>query len=192
MSEVALVFNGPISAPATVRLRSAICAATNGGFPGQNGTRCRKLWLLISSGGGNIEDGFALYNLLRTLKCEVVTVNMGQIASIANVIFLAGDHRIACPESYFHFHDFEWPFPSPHTMSHNHLTETSQLLEMGRINKKALFKSRTTLTDADFETLKFLEDPMVKDASFAKENGIVQEICLPDLPPDTPVFNVEY
>lgn len=191
MTTVALVFHGPINPPATVRLRNAICGAT-GSLPGLNGQPCSKLYLLMSSPGGNLDDGFSLYYLLRTLSFELVTVNMGQIASIANVPFLAGDHRIACPESYFHFHNFDWNFVGPHTMTRDHLTDTSQLIDVARLNKKALFKDRTNLTDADFEALKFLEEPMIKDAAFALEKGIVQEVRIPDLPAGTLIFNVDY
>jgi ATP-dependent protease ClpP protease subunit len=190
MSEVALAFNGPINAPATTRLRNAICGIANGG--NTNNQIPSKFWLLISSSGGNVEDGFALYNLLRILTCEVVTVNMGQIASIANVVFLGGSYRIACPESYFHFHDFDWPFATAHTMTRDNLADTAQLLEIAKRNKKAIFKSRTKLTDADFEALQFLDHPMIKDASFAKDKGIIHEISLPNLPAGTPIFNVDY
>jgi hypothetical protein len=65
-------------------------------------------------------------------------------------------------------------------------------LEIGKRNKKAIFKSRTKLTDADFEALQFLDHPMIKDASFAKDKGIVHEISLPNLPAGTPIFNVDY
>jgi ATP-dependent protease ClpP protease subunit len=190
MPEVALVFNGPLIAPATTRLRNAICAIANGG--NTNNQIPSKFWLLISSSGGNVEEGFALYNLLRVLKCEVVTVNMGQIASTANVVFLAGNYRIACPESYFHFHDFDWTFPAAHTMTRDNLADISQLLEIGRTNKKAVFKSRTQLTDADFEALQFLDHPMIKNATFAKDKGIIHEISLPNLPAGTPILNVDY
>jgi ATP-dependent Clp protease protease subunit len=192
MTDIALAYNGPINTPATTKLRSAICGLANRGTDGNTAAPCQKLWLLLNSSGGNLDDGLSLYNLLRTLKIEVVTVNMGQIASIANVVFIAGKYRIACPESYFHFHGFDWNFAGAHTMTKDNIDETTRILEIHRNHKKALFKARTTLTDADFEALKFLDEPMVKDASFALEKGIVQEIAIPNLPAGTPIYNVEY
>jgi hypothetical protein len=59
-------------------------------------------------------------------------------------------------------------------------------------SKKALFKQRTKLTDADFEALKFLDEPLVKDAAFAKDKGIVQEVGFPTLPGGTIILNVDY
>jgi ATP-dependent protease ClpP protease subunit len=190
--DIAIVFHGPINPPATIRLRNAICQTTNRGLDGNTATICTRLWLLMSSSGGSIEDGIGIYNLLRTIKCEVVTVNMGQIASIANVIFLGGGHRIACPDSYFYFHDVDWSFTSAHTMSRHHISETAKLLEIGKTNSKAILKSRTILTDADFKKLKLMDEPLIRDASFAKQKGIVQDICLPNLPTGTPIYNVDY
>jgi len=52
----------------------------------------------IRSFGGDVETGFSMYNELRRYakenKVEVTTIGEGQVASIATIIFLAGDHRI--------------------------------------------------------------------------------------------------
>jgi len=52
----------------------------------------------IRSFGGDVETGFTIYNELRRYAKEnnakVVTLGEGQVASIATVIFLAGDERI--------------------------------------------------------------------------------------------------
>lgn len=55
----------------------------------------------INSFGGDVEEGFAIYTALRRYKKEnnatVTTRNDGRCSSIATVIFLAGDIRIASP-----------------------------------------------------------------------------------------------
>ena len=52
----------------------------------------------IRSFGGDVETGFTMYNELRRYakdnKAKVTTLGEGQVASIATVIFLAGDERI--------------------------------------------------------------------------------------------------
>ncbi len=52
----------------------------------------------IRSFGGDVETGFTMYNELRRYakdnKAKVTTFGEGQVASIATVIFLAGDERI--------------------------------------------------------------------------------------------------
>jgi ATP-dependent protease ClpP protease subunit len=47
--------------------------------------------LLINSGGGDVFDGFAIYNLLREHPATISTRIEGLAASIASVIALAGD-----------------------------------------------------------------------------------------------------
>jgi len=190
MSEVALIFHGPINHPATVRLRNAICNAMGGWFPAQNAVRCSKLFLLFSSGGGSIEDGFSLYNLLRSFKVPVVTVNMSLITSISNVVFLGGDERWAAEHSFFQFHDFDWTFPGPHSMDQHNFAYSSQQLETSKNLKKSIFKTHTKFTDTDFQTLKFLDQSLIIDSSAAKKYGIVQHVGLPALPPI--VVNVDY
>src|SRR5215470_13970185 len=63
-----------------------------------------ELCLLLSTPGGNVMSGLTLYNTLRALPCKVITHNVGNIDSIGNAIFLAGDERYACQHSTFMFH----------------------------------------------------------------------------------------
>src|SRR4051812_32058255 len=65
-----------------------------------------EVYFLISSGGGDVDSGFTLYNFLVSLRgrIKVTMHNIGQIDSIANVVFLAGQDRFAAPNSSFLFH----------------------------------------------------------------------------------------
>ena len=45
----------------------------------------------IHSQGGQVYDGLAIYNYLKSLPQQVNTISSGLVASIASVIFLAGD-----------------------------------------------------------------------------------------------------
>jgi len=95
VATIALAFTGPINHPATGKLRNAICSVPNERVQDSQGTLIRKydtLYLLLDSTGGSLDDGFSLYGLIRTVSADlgvkVITVNMGLIASIANVVFL--------------------------------------------------------------------------------------------------------
>lgn len=59
----------------------------------------------ISSSGGDVFDGLAIFNSLRAHKGRVTTVVDGLAASIASVIALAGDERVARPGSMYMVHD---------------------------------------------------------------------------------------
>lgn len=52
-----------------------------------------KITVHINSGGGDLYAGLAIYNRLKELPAEIITVNDGLAASAASVVFQAGDTR---------------------------------------------------------------------------------------------------
>jgi len=60
--------------------------------------------LHISSSGGNIATGFAAYYHLRSLGIPLVAHNIGDVASVAMLPFLAADTRLAGLHTCFLFH----------------------------------------------------------------------------------------
>lgn len=52
-----------------------------------------KITVHINSGGGDLYAGLAIYNRLKALDAEVITINDGLAASAASLIFQAGDIR---------------------------------------------------------------------------------------------------
>lgn len=70
-----------------------------------------QLTVFINSPGGNVDEGFAIHDLLRSYGKPVTTVAEGQIFSIATVIFLAGDkgRRLIAENASFGIHN---PTPS--------------------------------------------------------------------------------
>ena len=191
MATVCVNFHGPINHPATTKLRNTLCAVLNDRTP--DGKRKHdKLWLLMNSLGGAIDDGFALFGFLRSLPIELTTVNVGMIASIAIAPFLAGKIRIALPETRFHFHDFEWNYAAAHNLTRLEYQDHTQLLNSGRDGVFELLKENTAITDSDLKELKLLEVPVIKDAAFAKERGIVHEVNYLSIPSEVNIFNVDY
>ncbi len=63
-----------------------------------------KIEILITSGGGNPDCAFALYDLIRSLPNEVTTVAAGNADSAATIIFLAGDIRVMMPNASILLH----------------------------------------------------------------------------------------
>lgn len=58
----------------------------------------------INCPGGNVGEGFAIYNVLREHPAKVTTYSDGYVASAAIYPFLAGERRVANPVSAFYFH----------------------------------------------------------------------------------------
>lgn len=63
----------------------------------------------INSGGGEVTEGFAIYQYLTTLDKPITTRGIGLVGSIATVIFLAGDNRELYNNTQFLIHN-PWTF----------------------------------------------------------------------------------
>jgi ATP-dependent Clp endopeptidase proteolytic subunit ClpP len=58
----------------------------------------------INSEGGVVDTGFDIYNYLKTLNLPIKTIGSGLVASIATVIFMAGDTRVLRENTNFMIH----------------------------------------------------------------------------------------
>lgn len=66
-----------------------------------------KIAVFINSPGGNVDEGFAIHDLLRSYGKPVTTIGEGQVFSIATVILLAGDKgsRLMAENAKFGIHN---------------------------------------------------------------------------------------
>lgn len=66
----------------------------------------REINLYISSHGGVIDAGMAIYDTMRHLSCPIVTTCVGYAASFGTVLLMAGDKglRRALPNARIHMH----------------------------------------------------------------------------------------
>ena len=68
-------------------------------------TDIKKLKLLISSGGGDVDSAIRIYSYLKALDIEIETIAFSQIDSAANIIYAAGNKRIAIKGCRFFLHE---------------------------------------------------------------------------------------
>ena len=68
--------------------------------------------ILLQSNGGYVSDGLCLYNYLSNLPIKVVMYNGGAVASIAVIVFLAGQERYASETARFMVHKSHASAPS--------------------------------------------------------------------------------
>ncbi|MEW6476429.1 MAG: ATP-dependent Clp protease proteolytic subunit [Actinomycetota bacterium] len=61
-----------------------------GDTPGPPGDRRKDISLYINSPGGSVDAGFAIYDTMQSLDCDVVTVAMGLAASMGQFLLVAG------------------------------------------------------------------------------------------------------
>jgi len=96
MSEIYLNFNLEINPQSAQALFKIIQDQLSKGMT--------TLHLLISSPGGNVDPGIAIYNFLNGLPIEVITHNYGSCDSIAALVFCAGKKRYTVGNSRFLIH----------------------------------------------------------------------------------------
>jgi ATP-dependent Clp protease protease subunit len=70
----------------------------------------KELLLMICSDGGQLEDAFALIDVMRSSKIPIKTVGLGSIASSGLLIFLTGakGRRVLTPNTSILSHQFSW------------------------------------------------------------------------------------
>ncbi len=137
--------------------------------------RFEEIYLLLSSPGGSVMNGINLYNVLRSLPLKVITHNVGNVNSIANAVFLAGEERYACPHSTFMFHGVGFDLPQGGRLEEKFLREhlAGILSDQKRIG--SILEERTKLTKGEVNAL--FRGAQTKDATYAIGRGIIHEIC---------------
>jgi ATP-dependent Clp protease protease subunit len=90
-----IVFTADVQTAQAGKLRAAITQAANA---------TNDIYLIISSGGGNVNEGLSLAAYMKALPVQITTHNIGQIDSIAGVIFAAGSKRYSNGHASFLFH----------------------------------------------------------------------------------------
>lgn len=66
----------------------------------------KPIYMYIDSPGGDVDAGFAIFDMIRFVNCPVILIGMGLIASAAALILLAVDkkNRVALPNSRYLIH----------------------------------------------------------------------------------------
>lgn len=96
MSKTYLNFNLRINPESTQALFKIVQKQLSNGM--------KELNFLISSPGGDVNSGIAIYNFLKGLPIKVITHNYGSCDSIATLVFCAGKKRYTVANSRFLIH----------------------------------------------------------------------------------------
>lgn len=96
MEQVYLNFNLPVDSNSTQTFFKVVQDLLQRGV--------KKVFLLISSPGGNVDAGISIYNFLKGLPIEINTHNYGSCDSIAALVFCAGKKRYTVNHSRFLIH----------------------------------------------------------------------------------------
>lgn len=124
----------------------------------------------ISSYGGEVAEGLAIYNQLKNHKSKVKTVCNGFACSIASIIFLAGDERAMCENSLLMIHN-AWSSTSGNSKE---LRKTADDLEKITQQSIDIYKEISGLSEEKIKEM--LDDETWLDAQEAMELGFITTI----------------
>jgi ATP-dependent protease ClpP protease subunit len=149
-----------------------------------------EIYLMLSTPGGAVMNGMNLYNVLRAMPVKLSTHNVGNVDSIGNAIFLAGEDRYASPHSTFMFHGVGFDVPSGTRLEQKALREFLDGIAADQTRIGSVIEERTNLNAEQVADL-FLE-ARTKDAAFAASCGIVQEVRDLHIPPGSPIVTLVF
>jgi ATP-dependent Clp protease, protease subunit len=175
---VYITFSAEIIAHTTESLIAAMANCANQGIA--------EVHLLLSTPGGSVMHGMNLYNVLRALPLTLVTHNVGNVDSIGNAIFLAGERRYACQHSTFMFHGVGFDVQPGTRLEEKILLERLDNLLADQKRIASIIEDRTNLSATEIEPL--FREAQTKDAAYAVGAGIVHEIKDVEIPAGCPVI----
>lgn len=174
-------FSAEINVSTTEQLIAVLANQANQGID--------HIYLMLSTPGGNVANGMNLYNVLRAMPFKLTTHNVGNVDSIGNAVFLAGEERLASPHSTFMFHGVGFDVQNTRLEEKNLREYLDGLLsDQGRIG--SILQERTKL--AANETSDLFREARTKDSAFALEKGIVTGVSDVKIPAGSPVLSLVF
>jgi ATP-dependent Clp protease protease subunit len=135
----------------------------------------------MASAGGWTAKAAAVYNMLRALPLRLVTYNVGEVASAANMLFLAGEERYACPQDTFALHPGSFTAAAGKEFDAKIMRERIVSLDAHDERERLIVKQRTKLSAAQVKQL--VEDCTTLSAAEALKAGIVHRVKPLRIPP---------
>ena len=186
-----VVVNG--KKPICINFGSSVSPVTNSALSGVLADVVRKdhdeIHLFLSTPGGTVQDGIAIYNFIRALPVPLITYNIGQVNSIGNVIYQAGQKRVASKTSSFMFHGVGFDIENTR-MELKELRERTQSIENDQALITDIMARHTPLSPEDVNAL-FLQMEFF-GANEAFKRGITDEVTDIRLPKGMPILSLVF
>ncbi len=135
-------------------------------------------------------NGINVYNVFRGLPAKITFHNVGNVDSIGNAIFLAGDNRIACPHSTFMFHGVSFNTTGSINIDQRMAQQILDgiLADQKRIGSIMVERTNINATEA----ADLFKEAGTKDATYAATKGIVSDIRDVNIPTGSPIFSLVF
>lgn len=103
----------------------------------------------LNSYGGEVGEGLAIYNSLKRHKAKIVTHCDGFAASIASVIFMAGDERIMSNASLLFIHN-AWTYAGGNANELRKQADDLEVITQASINT---YMEKVNITEEDLKAM---------------------------------------
>ena len=153
-----IIFNQDINTATATSLFERVNNAIDGG--------ATRILLNISSNGGETVTAISMYNYLKSLPVQIDTCNIGNVASAAVLLYLAGKVRYCKENSKFLIHPPTLQKSVP--MDYIGIKEVLLIVEADIVNYIKTFKSETANAKTPFDINTYLT---VHSATINKENA---------------------
>lgn len=151
-----------------------------------NNNEIEEIIIAISSTGGLIYPSMEMYSLLKSIKKKIKIHNIGQVNSMANVIFLGVKERFANKSSIFIFHNLENKIENSSTIEQ--IRGVADLLEENFERVVNIISDNTTMDKPEIKKLHIGEIVMKPDK--AKKVNIIQNISEFVLEPNSKIIQI--
>lgn len=132
----------------------------------------KPIWLYLNSVGGYIPAGLAIIDIMEkvSLRTPIYTVAIGEVCSMASLIFVCGTKRFISKNSYFMGHPASFGMHDYSSFVKDRVKYCSELEE--KLIK--IYKEKTKLTKTDIDKMKTGE--LWLNAKQCIKKGIADEI----------------
>jgi ATP-dependent protease ClpP protease subunit len=144
------------------------------------------IYFLFSSHGGEVDAGVTLYNFLKSLSPTIIMHNIGTIDSIANVVFVAAEERYAAPHAVFLFHGVSMQFSGG--LSLPQMNELRDRILNNHNTIAGIICGNTKMKETTIK--KLFSQGQTKDVAFALQEGIINEVKLPQIPQNASIVTI--
>lgn len=146
--------------------------------------------LAVSTPGGSVMNGLNAYNVMRAMPFKLITYNVGNVNSIGNALFLAGEQRYACAVSSFMFHGVGFEVTAGTKFEEKILRERLDSIMNDQQRIGEIIRSRTSIDAREVKRL-FLQ-AATKDTAYALQKGIIHAVREFKVPAGSQLFQLVF
>jgi ATP-dependent Clp protease protease subunit len=180
VGDLFLNYQAPINEPSINNLHTLLTIVLTRPAPPTSIT------VLMNSLGGQVHAGVASYSFIKALPAPINFINVGNVDSIASIVFLAGAKRIAVPSATFYLHSSNRTFNGPQGIAA--VEEALSSLRSDNERMATIIAQETLIEKTDISGI-FLHGRTM-NADEAKTHGLIHEIRALAMPSGSEVMQV--